>query len=80
MVSLFVNPLTFDNKKNEILYSPNKIEWKKQVSTVSLKKGLLPEVFLNEKILSKLGTPTPYVFAKFKYIPESAKNNEILKN
>jgi DNA-directed RNA polymerase subunit M/transcription elongation factor TFIIS len=77
MVSLFINPLTFDNKKNEILYSPNKIEWKKQVSTVSLKRGLLPEVFLNEKILSKLGTPTSYVFAKFKYIPESAKNNEI---
>lgn len=88
MVSLFVAPLTFDNKKNEILYSPHKIEWKKQIATVSLKKGLLPDAYLNEKILSKLDTTNttnttklavmkPYVFAKFKYIPESGKNNEI---
>ena len=119
MVSLFVNPLTFDNKKNEILYSSHKIEWKKQVATVSLKKGLLPEAFINEKILSKLDILNPLpntsvlanrvlpntsvlanrvlpntsvlanrvlpntsvlanrVFAKFKYIPESGKNNEI---
>jgi DNA-directed RNA polymerase subunit M/transcription elongation factor TFIIS len=80
MLSLFVNSLTFDNKKNEILYSPLKIEWKKQVSTVSKKKCLLPEVFLNEKILSKIPVPAsrqpmaPYVFAKFKYIPEDGKD------
>ena len=85
MVSLFINPLTFDNKKNEILYSPNKIEWKKQIATVSLKKGFSVETYLNEKILSKLETASkqkftnsiPYVFAKFKYIPENGKNTEI---
>jgi DNA-directed RNA polymerase subunit M/transcription elongation factor TFIIS len=78
MVSLLVNPLTFDNKKNEILYSPNKIEWKKQIATVSLKKGFSVEAYLNEKILSKLETKSkPYMFAKFKYIPENGKNNEI---
>jgi DNA-directed RNA polymerase subunit M/transcription elongation factor TFIIS len=80
MVSIFTTPLTFDNKKNEILYSPNKIEWKKQVATVSLKKGFTPEKFPNEKILTKLEEPAStaaYVFAKFKYIPEDGKNNEI---
>lgn len=77
MVSLFTTPLTFDNKKNEILYSSYKIEWKKQIGTVSLKKGLSPEAFLNEKILTKLENPAAYVFAKFKYIPENGKNNEI---
>jgi len=76
MVSLFITPLTFDNKKNEILYSPNKIEWKKQISTVSFKKGFSPELFLNEKILTKFAK-SAYVFAKFKYISESGKNNEI---
>lgn len=77
MVSLFTTPLTFDNKKNEILYSQQKIEWKKQVATVSLKKGFTPEGFLNEKILTKLEASAAYVFAKFKYIPEDRKNNEI---
>jgi len=78
MVSLFVNSLTFDNKKNEILYSPNKIEWKKQISTISIKKGVSAEIYLNDKILSKLvATLKPYVFANFKYIPEDGKNNEI---
>mgnify|MGYP003334514616 FL=1 len=82
MLSLFANLLTFDNKKNEIRYSPHKIEWKKQVATVSLKKGLSPEGFINEKILAKLAASSGkgivgYVFARFKYIPDDKKNPEI---
>jgi DNA-directed RNA polymerase subunit M/transcription elongation factor TFIIS len=76
MLSLYVRPLTFDNKKNEILFSQHNIEWKKQVATVSLKKGLTSEAFMNEKILPKIGNNV-YVFAKFKYIPEDEKPKDI---
>lgn len=84
MLSLYVRPLTFDNKKNEILYSEYNIEWKKQVATVSMKKGLSLEAFINDKIAVKLvdaksqQQQKPYVFAKFKYIPEDHKDREIL--
>lgn len=78
MVSLYVCPLTFDNKKNEILYSPLKIEWKKQVATVALKKGLTVDVFMNEKILPKLGDETTAtVVAKFSYLPINGKSKNI---
>ena len=82
MLSLYVRPLTFDNKKNEILYSQYNIEWKKQVATVSIKKGLSLEDFINDKIAFKIADyksqQKPYVFAKFKYILEDHKDREIL--
>jgi len=76
MLSLYVRPLTFDNKKNEILFSQYNIEWKKQVSTVSFKKGLTIEAFMNEKILPKVGT-NAYVFGRFKYISEDEHIKDI---
>lgn len=76
MLSLYVRPLTFDNKKNEILFSQYNIEWKKQVATVALKKGLTADAFMNEKILPKIGT-NAYVFGKFKYISEDDKEKNI---
>ena len=86
MLSLYVNPLAFDNKKNEVLQSEYKIEWKKQVATVSIKKGLSPIEFLNQKINNKLvdnksnisdSSNIPEVFAYFDYNTEEDKNKQI---
>lgn len=49
------NPIAFDNKKNEILVSNYVIEWKKQISTVAIKKGIDILEFIEDKILSKIG-------------------------
>lgn len=43
MLSLYINPLKFDNKKKEIKIGDEKIEWKKQVATVS-KKRVWPQL------------------------------------
>ena len=84
MVSLFIRPITFDNKKNEILQSNYNIEWKKQISTVSIKKGLTAIDFLNQKIIYKLigyelenKDNTPSVFAYFDYIEEDNRKKQI---
>jgi len=84
MLSLYVHPLTFDNKKNEILQSTYNIEWKKQVATVSIKKGLSPIEFLNEKINYKIigyqvdkKENSPSVVAYFDYIEENNKKKQI---
>ena len=73
MLSLYVKPLTFDNKKNEILYSNYNIEWKKQVATVALKKGLSPVEFMNDKICIKM-EPTSAVVGRFKYIVDNVSD------
>jgi len=81
MLSLYVKPITVDNKKNEILYSDYSIEWKKQVATVSMKKGLSADEFIIQKILVKIDVDRkderPFIFCKFKYIPEDRKDREI---
>lgn len=84
MLSLYVRPITFDNKKNEILQSNFNIEWKKQVSTVSIKKGLSAIDFLNQKINNKIfgyeiaiKENTPSVFAYFDYIEEDNRKKQI---
>jgi len=84
MLSLYVRPITFDNKKNEILQSHYNIEWKKQVSTVSIKKGLSVIDFLNQKINYKLigyklekKENTPIVFAYFDYTEEDNRKKQI---
>ena len=56
MLSQYINPITFDSKKNHILLCKNKIEWKKQVATVAIKKGLSLTDFITEKILDKFNT------------------------
>ena len=38
MTSLYINPLTFNCKKNEIILEKKSIEWKKQIATVAKKK------------------------------------------
>ena len=84
MLSLYVRPITFDNKKNEILQRDYNIEWKKQVSTVSIKKGLSAIDFLNQKINNKIfgyeiaiKENTPSVFAYFDYIEEDNRKKQI---
>jgi len=53
MLSVYANPLTFDSKKNHILLSANKIEWKKQIATVCVKKGMSLLEFTRNKIMDK---------------------------
>lgn len=84
MLSLYVRPITFDNKKNEILQSHYNIEWKKQVSTMSIKKELSAIDFLNQKINYKLigyklqnKENTPSVFAYFDYTEEDYRKKQI---
>lgn len=72
MLSLYVSPLKFDNKKNEIKIGDEKIEWKKQVATVSKKKGLAPVEYLNDKYGSKVGNNGSITFAHFDYNDNSS--------
>ena len=54
MTSLYINPLTFNCKKNEIALDKNTIEWKKQIATVAKKKDLSAIEYLNQKYGSKI--------------------------
>ena len=70
MTSMYINPLVFNSKKDkdEILLSKEKIEWKKQIATVSKKKDFTAVEYLNEKIGNKIDS---IVFAHFDYIEDS---------
>lgn len=59
MLSVYANPLTFDSKKNHILLGSNKIEWKKQIATVCLKKGMSLGEFVQNKIMDKFAALSP---------------------
>ena len=54
MTSLYINPLIFNCKKNEISLDKNTIEWKKQIATVAKKKDLSAIEYLNQKYGSKI--------------------------
>jgi DNA-directed RNA polymerase subunit M/transcription elongation factor TFIIS len=54
MTSLKINPLLFNNNKNEVSLSSKSFEWKKQISTFSKKKDLSAIEFLNSKYGSKI--------------------------
>jgi len=69
MTSLYIYPLTFNCKKNEIVLEKNSIEWKKQIATVSKKKDLSAIEYLNQKIGTKINNAV--VFAYFDYVEDS---------
>ena len=54
MTSLNINPLIFNNNKNEISLSSKNIEWKKQIATLSKKKDLSAIEYLNSKYGAKI--------------------------
>ena len=54
MTSLNINPLIFNNNKNEVSLSPKTIEWKKQIATLSKKKDLSAIEYLNSKYGAKI--------------------------
>jgi len=54
MTSLNINPLIFNNNKNEVSLSPKPIEWKKQIATLSKKKDLSAIEYLNSKYGAKI--------------------------
>jgi DNA-directed RNA polymerase subunit M/transcription elongation factor TFIIS len=68
MLSLYVSPLKFDNNKKDIKIGDERIEWKKQVATVSKKKDLEPIEYLNQKYGSKIGNKIGSItFGHFDY-------------
>ena len=54
MTSLYIHPLTFNCKNNEISLEKKSIEWKKQIATVAKKKDLSAIEYLNQKYGSKI--------------------------
>ena len=54
MTTLNINPLIFNNNKNEVSLSNKTIEWKKQIATLSKKKDLSAIEYLNTKYGSKI--------------------------
>ena len=74
MTSLYISPLTFNCKKNEIALNPKTIEWKKQIATISKKKDLSAIEYLEQKYGDKIGklfndgaASSAIVFAYFDY-------------
>ena len=78
MLSLYVNPLIFNCKKNEITLGKDTIEWKKQVATVSKKKGFTQADYLTQKYGEKIGGKNGTVlFAHFDYVKIDDKETTI---
>ena len=76
MLSLYINPITFN--KNEIVLGKDTIEWKKQVATVSKKKGFTHSDYLTQKYCSKIGGKNGSVlFAYFDYVKIDEKETTI---
>ena len=76
MLSLYINPITFN--KNNIILGKESIEWKKQVATVSKKKGFTHIDYLNQKYAEKIGGKNGSVlFAHFDYIKIDEKETTI---
>lgn len=76
MLSLYINPITFN--KNEIVIGKDKVEWKKQVATVSKKKGFTHIDYLNQKYAEKIGGKNGSVlFAHFDYVKIDEKETSI---
>jgi len=74
MTSLYISPLTFNCKKNEIALNLKTIEWKKQIATISKKKDLSAIEYLEQKYGDKIGklfndvlASSAVVFAYFDY-------------
>ena len=76
MLSLYINPITFN--KNNIILGKESIEWKKQVATVSKKKGFTHIDYINQKYAEKIGGKNGSVlFAHFDYVKIDEKETTI---